>query len=86
MICRNSPGRRLVLTVQRGAEELTVPVTPTLAADGSGKIGVQLASRARILHQVARSPSAAVAAAGTEFGRQLNAVLTGQWCVKAAHE
>lgn len=74
---KNSPGRRVVLTVQRGPDVLEVPVTPDVAADGGGKIGVQLASNYAIQRVKPAGPAEVLTMTGDEFGRLWGQVYGG---------
>lgn len=74
----NSPERRLDLTVRRrGGEMARLPVMPELAADGGGRIGVQLSTNAKLSRRVAAGPGQALAMAGGEFRKLLNVVTMG---------
>ncbi len=73
---RDHPEKRLDLTIARKREIVHIPVTPSLAADGGGRIGVTLASNASIARRAAKGPAQALRMAGAEFGR-LAGIVTG---------
>ncbi|KAK9821093.1 hypothetical protein WJX81_001563 [Elliptochloris bilobata] len=74
----NSPERTLDLTVRRpGGDTVHLPVTPALASDGGGRIGVQLSANAALSRRVAAGPGQALAMAAGEFRKLLNVVTTG---------
>ncbi len=56
-----------------------IPVTPTLAADGGGRIGVSLAANARVVRRAAAGPVQALRAAGAEFSRLAGIVTGGEF-------
>lgn len=56
---------------------LLVPVEPSLAADGGGRIGVQLSTNAALSRRTAKGFGQALAMAAGEFGKLLNVVTTG---------
>ncbi len=62
---------------RRGGETARLPLTPELAADGGGRIGVQLSTNASLSRRVAAGPGQALAMAGGEFRKLLNVVTTG---------
>lgn len=75
---RDNPGRELQLTVQRAGEQLVIPVTPAPSSkDGTGRIGIQLASNAEILRKSASNPAEAVALATQEYFKLTGTVLKG---------
>ena len=75
---RNSPERALDLTVRRrGGATVHLPVTPALAPDGGGRIGVQLSANAALSRRIAAGPGQALAMAGAEFRKLLGVVTTG---------
>lgn len=73
---RDHPEKRLDLTVVRDKQLIHIPVTPSLAADGGGRIGVTLASNASIVRRAAKGAGQALSMAGAEFGR-LASIVTG---------
>lgn len=77
MLDRDHPEKTLDFTVKRNNEIVHIPVTPALAADGGGRIGVSLAPNARIVRKVAKGAAEAVAMASSEFGRLTNIVTSG---------
>lgn len=63
--------------MRRGGKTLLVPVEPSLAADGGGRIGVQLSANAALSRRTATGFGQALAMAAGEFGKLLNVVTTG---------
>lgn len=62
----------------RGASIVHIPVTPALAADGGGRIGVSLAPNASIVRRAAKGVGEALSLTGSEFSRLLNIVTSGE--------
>lgn len=54
-----------------------IPITPELAADGGGRIGVSLAPNASIKRRAAKGLGEALSLTGSEFGRLTNIVTSG---------
>ena len=79
---RDHPEKQLDLTVARKQQLLHIPVTPTLAADGGGRIGVTLASNAKVARRAARGAGQAVRMAGAEFVRLASIVTGGEGLAK----
>ena len=79
----------MVLGVRRGEQLLDLPVTPTLSADGTGRIGVQLTSNLSFTHAKAASLPAAAKAASVQLARCFGVVLGGEpaqlWNTVYAH-
>ncbi|EIE19004.1 intramembrane metalloprotease [Coccomyxa subellipsoidea C-169] len=71
------PEKKLDFTVSRGGSIVHIPVTPALAADGGGRIGVSLAPNAKIVRRAAKGISEALSLTGSEFSRLLNIVTGG---------
>ena len=84
---RDNPGRELVMLVERNGQQLSIPVTPVPSgADGSGRIGIQLAANADIMKRTGEGP-VQVGALGRPGagGRGLPTVLlAGGRCERAA--
>ena len=78
MYCSDHPEKRLDFEVVRGTETIHLPITPSLAADGGGRIGVSLASNATIVRKVAKNPGEAVLMASSEFARLATVVTSGR--------
>jgi hypothetical protein len=76
---RDNPEKELRLTVERGTDKFIVPVVPSRASDGGGRIGVQLATNGVISHNVAQNPITAVQMASREFNKLLGTVTNGAW-------
>eukprot|EP00884_Botryococcus_braunii_P021151 jgi/Botrbrau1/771/Bobra.0181s0025.1 len=74
---RESPGKTLNLAVERGEERFNLSVVPSTAADGGGRIGVQLATNGVVAYNVAKNPFTAVSLAGREFNKLLGNVTGG---------
>jgi hypothetical protein len=74
---RDNPRRELELRVQRGAESLTLAITPAEMPDGSGRIGVSLAANADVVKRRAGDPLAALELGSREFGQLAGAVTRG---------
>ena len=77
---RSAAGKTMRMSVVRGADtkEFAIDVVPSPSPDGSGgRIGVQLATRGVIRHDVARTPGAVVRAASREYKRLGGAVVGG---------
>jgi hypothetical protein len=49
------PNEELSITLQRGEQQLTVPVVPRAGRDGSGLIGVSLRSNSYVRHTMPES-------------------------------
>ena len=62
---------------RRGGNTVHLPVTPALAPDGGGRIGVQLSANAALSRRIAAGPGQALAMAGAEFRKLLGVVTTG---------
>ena len=62
-----SPDRPLILEVQRGADRLTLRVTPELDEAGQGRIGVQLAPNGRPVYRPAHNPIEVLTLAADRF-------------------
>ena len=75
---RDHPEKKLDFTVARGASIVHIPVTPALAADGGGRIGVSLAPNASIVRRAAKGVGEALSLTGSEFSRLLNIVTSGE--------
>lgn len=56
---------------------MELPLTTELDADGDGKIGAQLATYAKLSRKAASGPIEAARKAGTEFGRMVQLVGSG---------
>ena len=80
MSCSDHPEKRLDLTISRQKQIVHIPVTPVLAADGGGRIGVSLAANARVVRKAAAGPVQALRQAGTEFARLAGIVTGGAPC------
>lgn len=70
-----------MLGIQRGEQQIDLPVTPALGADGSGRIGVQLTSRFTVTHTRASSISDAAYTAAIGLSRCFGVVLGGEACL-----
>jgi len=77
-ICRDHPEKKIDFTVSRNNEIIHVPVTPTLSADGTGRIGVSLAVNAKIVRKAANGIVDAGRLAGIEFSRLTGIVVGGK--------
>ncbi|KAK9808212.1 hypothetical protein WJX73_009389 [Symbiochloris irregularis] len=75
----DSPEHSMDLGVRRKGEMVHVAVTPALGADGSGRIGVQLASNLTFTHSPARNAVDATRAASVQLARCFGIVLGGLW-------
>ncbi|CAL8463938.1 g3473 [Coccomyxa elongata] len=71
------PEKRLDFTVSRGGDIVHIPITPELAADGGGRIGVSLAPNASIKRRAAKGLAEALSLTSSEFGRLTNIVTSG---------
>ncbi|CAL5226212.1 g9051 [Coccomyxa viridis] len=71
------PEKKIDFTVLRNGQISHIPVTPTLSADGSGRIGVSLAVNAKIVRKAANGLGDAAQLAATEFGRLTGIVVGG---------
>ena len=67
------------VTVARGANGAVehVQVLPDIAADGKGKIGVQLGANARVLRKRAENVADVVVQSANEFGRMVSGTAQG---------
>lgn len=75
---KDNPGRELVMLVERNGQQLSIPVTPVPSgADGSGRIGIQLAANADIMKRTGEGPVQTVALAADEFLTLTGTVLKG---------
>jgi hypothetical protein len=54
--CRDSANEELIFTLDRNGERLQVPVTPSQSGDGTGRVGIQLASNSKVLRKKAGDP------------------------------
>jgi hypothetical protein len=77
MLCRDHPEKKLDFTISRKNEIIHIPVTPALAADGTGRIGVSLAVNAKIVRKAANGIGESLTLAGKEFGRLTSIVVGG---------
>jgi hypothetical protein len=77
LVDRDNPEKELRLTVERGKEKFILPVVPSRASDGGGRIGVQLATNGVISHTVAQNPITAVQLASREFNKLFGTVTNG---------
>ena len=75
--CRDHPEKAIDFTVSRNGEIVHIPVTPSLSADGTGRIGVSLAVNAKIVRKAAKGPGDAIRLASAEFGRLTGIVVGG---------
>ncbi|KAG1658795.1 hypothetical protein FOA52_011737 [Chlamydomonas sp. UWO 241] len=74
---RLSEGRNMKFTVQRDGTVVPMAVSPDLSPDGSGRIGVQIFSNARIEHVKAADTADAFKIASAEFVRLSSVVADG---------
>ena len=79
MLCRDHPEKKLDFTVSRKGEIIHIPVTPALAADGTGRIGVSLAVNAKIVRKATNGIGESLTLAGKEFGRLASIVVGGMF-------
>ena len=75
--CRDHPEKTIDFTVSRNGGIVHIPVTPSLSADGTGRIGVSLAVNAKIVRKAAKGPGDALRLASAEFGRLTGIVVGG---------
>lgn len=61
----------------RQRDIMHIPVTPSLAADGGGRIGVSMAPNATVVRKAAKGPRQALRLAGAEFVRLASIVTNG---------
>lgn len=67
------------MSVDRGGERLSIPVTPAPSKDGSGRIGISLAANADVRRKVASGPIQVGREGGWEGGRACDSLpLRGQ--------
>jgi len=71
------PGQRLALTLQRGAQQLTVSVTPEPGSDGKGRIGVQLFPNGMPIYRRPHHPLELFTLAATEFQNIFEQIIQG---------
>ncbi|CAK0786395.1 hypothetical protein CVIRNUC_009608 [Coccomyxa viridis] len=71
------PEKTIDFTVSRNGGIVHIPVTPSLSADGTGRIGVSLAVNAKIVRKAAKGPGDALRLASAEFGRLTGIVVGG---------
>jgi membrane-associated protease RseP (regulator of RpoE activity) len=78
-VIKDNPGRALDFEVRRQElpDLLHVNITPDVAYDGAGKIGVQLSTNARLHRVKANNLGEAVTKASKEFGRLTSQVTEG---------
>ena len=78
-IIKDNPGRTLDFEVRRQGfpDLIDLKITPDLAYDGAGKIGVQLSTNARLHRVKATNLGEAVTKASQEFGRLISTVTEG---------
>ena len=79
--CRDHPEKKIDFTVLREGQITHIPVTPALAADGSGRIGVSLAVNAKIVRKAANGLGDAAGLAAAEFSRLTGIVVGGELSV-----
>ena len=77
-MCRDHPEKKIDFTVLRDGQITHIPVTPALAADGSGRIGVSLAVNAKIVRKAANGLGDAAGLAAAEFSRLTGIVVGGE--------
>jgi membrane-associated protease RseP (regulator of RpoE activity) len=76
---QQSPNIPLELTVKRGTETISLTVTPSLGADGKGKIGVMLAPNGKASTRKAADPLQALSLGATELQRITALTFQGFW-------
>ncbi|KAL8153218.1 hypothetical protein V2J09_010978, partial [Rumex salicifolius] len=64
---KNSPSKKVILTISRGNEDFELGVTPDRSSDGSGRIGVQLSPNVKLSNAKPSNISQAFKFAGKEF-------------------
>jgi membrane-associated protease RseP (regulator of RpoE activity) len=74
---QNHPNQPLALEIQRQEQKIALTVTPELAADGKGRIGVQLSSNGTIVRQRAGNIVEAFTKSATEFERIVKLTFQG---------
>ncbi len=84
--CRDHPEKKIDFTVLRNGQISHIPVTPSLAADGSGRIGVSLAVNAKIVRKAANGLGDAAGLAAAEFSRLTGIVVGGEWLTVGHHQ
>ena len=70
----------MTLTIDRKGEELQVPIAPAEGPDGLGRIGVQMAANAEIIHITSNSPQETLQLAAKQFGKLTKTVVQGGSC------
>ena len=78
--CRDHPEKTIDFTVPEWRGIVHIAVTPSLSADGTGRIGVSLAVNAKIVRKAAKGPGDALRLASAEFGRLTGIVVGGMSC------
>lgn len=76
-LIRDSTGRQVQLTLQRGEDVITLPCVPTPGDDGTGRIGVQLSTNGYLRHVKASSLAEGWRMASDEFARLASTVTNG---------
>lgn len=74
---KDSPEKSMVFHINRAGEELDLDLTPELAKDGGGRIGVSLAPNADVRRVKAESAGEAVRMTAKEFNRLTGTVVGG---------
>lgn len=74
---QNHPNQPLLMEIQRQEQKIALTVTPELAPDGKGRIGVQLSSNGTIVRQRAGNIVEAFSNAATEFERIVKLTFQG---------
>lgn len=68
----------MILGIRRGEQLLDLPVTPALAGDGGGRLGVQLVPNISFTHRRAADMPAAALVASKQLARCFGIVLGGK--------
>lgn len=76
---QSRPNQPVRLQVQRQNQVVELTVTPELAPNGQGRIGVQLQDNVHLSNRYSRNPFEAMALGGQEFHRLLTNTVQGYW-------
>jgi membrane-associated protease RseP (regulator of RpoE activity) len=76
---QSRPNQPIRLQVQRQNQVVELTVTPELAPNGQGRIGVQLQDNVHISNRYSRNPFEAMVLGGQEFHRLLTNTVQGYW-------
>ena len=83
---RDHPERTLQLKIARKEGVVDIPVMTELASDGDGKMGVQLATYAKLTRKAATGPADAAAKAAKEFVRLGGLVGGGEFLAVSTYQ